>query len=147
MKTKYQDYPQGVQRASIMQAHSEGTEEKIILKPLSHEELIALDKELAEHAVELAGHNEILDAAKAKHKADTAQLKENYGYILAKIRRKGEEVNARLHKFFNHEEMTVELYDDDGVFVEARAMTPQEKNAILSAGRTAPIVRPLAVNE
>lgn len=145
MKQKYQDYPEGAQRQSILAAHSDGSEEKTIFKHLTPEELVALDKELAETAVTLRGFDEVLDMARTQHKSDTSQLKKNYEYVLEKIRAKGEEINQTVHKFFNHEEMTVEYFDNDGIFLESRAMMPSEKNAIFGQGTTAPIVR--AINE
>lgn len=141
MKAKYQDYPVGVQRASIMKAHSEGSEEKTIFRPLSDDEIQGLDKELAETAITLRGHDETLQAAKTQHKKDTVDLKQQYEYVLKKIRAKGEEKIMEVHKYFNHDEMTVEYYDNDGVFIESRAMMPSEKNAIFGSKQTEAIVR------
>jgi hypothetical protein len=142
-KQKYHDYPVGVQRASIVRAHSEGSEEKTIFRPLTDDELQMLDKQLSETAVILRNHDEVLQSAKTQHKKDTVDLRETYEYTLKKIRAKGEEKVMEVHKYFNHDEMTVEYYDNDGVFVESRAMLPSEKNAIFGSTRTEPIVRDL----
>lgn len=146
-KAKYQDVQVGVQRASLIKAHADGSEEKTIFKALSDDELQLLDKEFSETASQIDAHDKILDAAKAVHKANTVELKQNYGYILGKISAKGETKVMDVHKFFNHSEMTVEYYDNDGIFVESRAMMPSEKNAIFGSIKTEAVVRNIAVNE
>lgn len=88
-------------------------------------------------------HDKILDAAKAIHKSNTAELKSNYQYILDKISAKGETKIMEVHKFYNHTDMTVEYYDNDGVFIESRAMMPSEKNAIFGGVKTQPVIRDL----
>lgn len=140
-KTKYHDYPQGVQRSSILKAHAEGSEDKVIFRPMSDEEIIATEKELASTAVKIRSFDDVLDAAKVEHKKNTVELRQDYEYALKKIRARGEEKNTIVHKFFNHDEMTVEYFDDDGIFVEARPMMPSEKNAIFGSKQTEPIVR------
>ncbi len=142
-KQKYQDYPQGVQRASILKAHAEGSEDKVIFRPMSDEEIIATEKELAGLAVNIRAHDDVLDEAKVQHKKNTVELKQDYEYALKKIRVRGEEKNTIVHKFFNHDEMTVEYFDDDGIFVEARPMMPSEKNAIFGSKKTEAVVHTL----
>lgn len=145
-KSKYSDYPVGVQRESILKAHAAETEEKVIFRPLGEQQLAVLEKEMIEKSITIRQHDEILDKAKAQHKSDTVSLKQEHEYMFNKIRAKGEEVYTLVHKFFNHDEMTVEYYDNEGVFVESRNMMPSEKNAIFGNLKTEPIIKNLAAN-
>lgn len=140
-KTKYQDQPSGAQRKSILEAHSDGVEEKEIFRPMSQDEIKVAEHDLAEIACEMAGHDETLDKAKAVHKGAVTPLKSQYGYLRSKIRAKGETIMANVYKFFNHDDGTVEYYDDEGTMVDVRPMKPSEKNQFLS--RTTPVVRDL----
>lgn len=136
-KTKYQDQPSGVQRRSILEAHSDGVEEKEIFRPMSAEEIKTAEHELAEIACEMQGHDETLDKAKQIHKGAVTPLKSQYAYLRNKIRAKGESIMANVYKFFNHEDGTVEYYDDEGTMVDVRPMKPSEKNQFLSKSTTA----------
>lgn len=139
-RVKYHDYPAGPQRESILKAQAEKSEDKEIFRQLSPAEVSAAEHELASLAVEIAGHDKVLEDAKIAHKKATIDLKNQYTYVRDKIRNKGEQVIRTVHSFMNYNSFEVEFFDNEGIFIESRAMMPSEKNAFLAGQGTTPII-------
>lgn len=126
------------ERKRLLLDNADKVERTDYIKPLTPEE-IDLKRELhTDNAIKLSEIEEEKKEAMADFKARIDPIATENKMLLQQIKTRQEEVSGTLYTFFNIDERTATVYDENGECVLSRRMRPDEnQTTILSMSKKA----------
>lgn len=101
--------------------------EESYTKRLTEDELAEARKEKLNSDIKIAEKEEKFKAIADTHKAELKPMKETNARLLMEIRDRARRVTGNLYMYRDEDSRQVALYDEDGLLVSARRMTPEEQ--------------------
>lgn len=129
-KTVFADVPPA-QRVQVMLDNCDGHEKTSYLKDLTDEELDIKRETLTGNCIKVFRLEEEKKKVVQIYKDQIDPLKEDTRLLCGQVDTRKEEVNGMLFHFADHEESVMNTYDEQGEFISARRLKPEEKQARL----------------
>lgn len=126
MEKLYENIPVE-EREEMLLAMSYRTEEKMVQKHFTPEEILDYRKQFTENWVAVNKAKVILKQAQDKYTESTKDLTKENTYLINNIQTGFVELNQQVYLFDDQENGVMKYYDSRGEFLESRRLTPEER--------------------
>jgi lipopolysaccharide export LptBFGC system permease protein LptF len=110
-----------------LEANAEKSESLTFNKPLTEEEVEKEIKDFSQLAIEIQQKEDKLDEIKDEFKTILKPLKTSFSEKLKTIRSKSKTVTETVYLIPDFETGLMETYSQDGVMIQSRRLTPEER--------------------
>lgn len=119
------------ERKRLLENNADKVEKTEYYKPLSPEEIDLRREQHTDNAILLSDIEEEKKEAMADFKARMEPLTIQNKQLLSEVRSRHATVTGKLFTFYNTDERTATVYDENGDFISSRRMRPDENQTTI----------------
>lgn len=112
---------------NVFSTEAFATEDRLYMRPLEQSELDKAKDELSGVAIQMNALDEELEAFKEAWKLRMKPAKSAFVELRTLIKNKAVQSTGTLYLIKNWDDQMIEYYDETGIMVQSRRMTPEER--------------------
>lgn len=114
-------------RQNVFSTEAFATEDRLYMRPLEQSELEKSKDELSDIAIKMNELDEELERFKEDWKLRMKPLKQRFVATRTDLKNKAVQATGTLYLIKNWDDQMIEYYDESGIMVQSRRMTPEER--------------------